>query len=131
MLPPFPFYASTFKYVLLRVPLTAKNDIFKCLKGEKFLPIFLFSQKTADNFEKVFSTLVGSAKWYTTHVSSTVLTTVQHFRIQCCCDNTRKVRAPNAVRRSGAPYMYWPHKKYKFYMKTPFSQLNLSSVEHV
>jgi hypothetical protein len=27
--------------------------------------------------------------------------------------------------------MYGPHLKYKFYMTTPFLQLNLSSVEHV
>jgi hypothetical protein len=28
-----------------------------------------------------------------------------YFVIHYCCDNTRKVRAPNAVRRSGAPHM--------------------------
>jgi hypothetical protein len=34
-----------------------------------------------------------------------------YFVIHYCCDNTRKVRAPNAVRRSGAPQVYWPHLK--------------------
>jgi hypothetical protein len=27
--------------------------------------------------------------------------------------------------------MYWPREKHKFYMKIPFTQLNLSSIEHV
>jgi hypothetical protein len=44
------------------------------------------------------------------------LTFVQRFQqlqfvIHYCCDNTRKMRAPNAVMRSGAPHMYWPHEK--------------------
>jgi hypothetical protein len=30
----------------------------------------------------------------------------QYFVIHYCCDNTREVRAPNAVRRSEAPLMY-------------------------
>jgi hypothetical protein len=34
-----------------------------------------------------------------------------YFLIHYCCDNTRKVRAPNAGKRSGAPHMYWPHLK--------------------
>jgi hypothetical protein len=39
------------------------------------------------------------------------LTKVQRFYqldfvIHYCCNSTRKVRAPNAVRRSGAPQMY-------------------------
>jgi hypothetical protein len=29
-----------------------------------------------------------------------------YFLIHYCCDNTRKVRAPNAVWHSGAPHMY-------------------------
>jgi hypothetical protein len=52
----------------------------------------------------------GSATRYTSHISSTVLSTV-YLVIHYCCDTTRKVCAPNAVRRSGAPHMYWPHKK--------------------
>jgi hypothetical protein len=28
-------------------------------------------------------------------------------------------------------YVYWSHEKYKFYIETPFTQLNLRSVEHV
>jgi hypothetical protein len=72
--------------------------------------------------------IYGSATSYSTHVSSTVLTTVL---IHYCCDNNRKVRAPTDDRRSWAPQMYWPHEKRQFYMETPFAQLNLSSVEHV
>jgi hypothetical protein len=34
-----------------------------------------------------------------------------YFLIRYCCDNTRKVRATNAFRRSGVPHMYWPHEK--------------------
>jgi hypothetical protein len=59
---------------------------------------------------------------YTTRQSSTVLTTV--LCDPFCCDYTMKVRAPNAVRRSGAPHMYWPHKSKTFVMETPFLQLN-------
>jgi hypothetical protein len=40
-----------------------------------------------------------------------------YFVIHYCWDNTRKVRAPNAGRRSGAPHMHWPHEKYKLSMK--------------
>jgi hypothetical protein len=54
-----------------------------------------------------------------------------YFLIHYCCDYTRNDRALNACRRSGAPHVYWPHEKYKCYMKTPFSQLNLSGIEHV
>jgi hypothetical protein len=31
-----------------------------------------------------------------------------YFLIHYCCDNTRKVHAPNAGRRSGAPHMWNP-----------------------
>jgi hypothetical protein len=34
-----------------------------------------------------------------------------YFVIHYCCENTGKVCAPNAVRRLGAPHMYWPHEK--------------------
>jgi hypothetical protein len=54
-----------------------------------------------------------------------------YFLIHYCCDTTRKVRAPEAVRRSGAPDMYWSHVKKTFYKKTPFTELNLRSIEHV
>jgi hypothetical protein len=50
------------------------------------------------------STAVGSATWHTTHVSSTNLKL--YFLIQYCYDNTRKVRAPNAGRRSGVLHVY-------------------------
>jgi hypothetical protein len=40
----------------------------------------------------------------------------QYFLIQYCCDNTKKVRTPNAVRRSGTPHVDLPHEKYKFYI---------------
>jgi hypothetical protein len=46
----------------------------------------------------------GSATWYTTHASSTVLTTVVSDLGYYCSDNTRKVCAPVAVRRSEAPH---------------------------
>jgi hypothetical protein len=64
----------------------------------------------------------------------TQLTFVQRFQqlyflIHYCY--TMKVHASNAVRRSGAPHMYWPHLKSKFCMKTPFTQSNLSSIEHL
>jgi hypothetical protein len=51
--------------------------------------------------------------------------------IHYCCDNTRNMRAPNTERRSEAPHMYWPQEKWKIRVETPFSQLNLSSVDHV
>jgi hypothetical protein len=37
--------------------------------------------------------------------------TYLYFVIHYCCDITRKVRALNARRHLGAPYMYWPHEK--------------------
>jgi hypothetical protein len=52
--------------------------------------------------------LNGSATWYSTHVSSTALTTVLSDPL--LLDSTSKVRAPHADRRSGAPHMYWPHE---------------------
>jgi hypothetical protein len=45
--------------------------------------------------------------------------------------NTWKMRARNADRCSEASHMHWPHLKKKHCMITPFSQLNLSSIEHV
>jgi hypothetical protein len=53
----------------------------------------------------------GSATWYTVQLALVQRFYQLYFLIYYCCDNTRKVRAPNAVRRSGAPHMYWPHKK--------------------
>jgi hypothetical protein len=49
-----------------------------------------FRAKTQMRFMK----FIRSATWYTTHVSSTVLTTVLCNPLQYiyCCDNTRKVR---------------------------------------
>jgi hypothetical protein len=47
----------------------------------------------------------GSATWNTTRVCSTVSTTVVSDTLLYWCDNTRKVRAPNADRPLGAPHM--------------------------
>jgi hypothetical protein len=49
----------------------------------------------------------------------------QHFQqlyllIHYCCDNIRKVRAPNAVRHLGVPHMYWPHLKKNLLRKNLF-----------
>jgi hypothetical protein len=47
------------------------------------------------------------------------------------CDNTRKVRAPNAIRHSGVPQVYWPHLKYTFLKVNLFFRVEPRSVEHV
>jgi hypothetical protein len=47
----------------------------------------------------------GSATWHSIHVCSTYMySTIVSYPY--CCDTTRNLRAPNAVRRSGAPHMF-------------------------
>jgi hypothetical protein len=50
------------------------------------MPILIFIQYLQE---------AGSATWYTIHLSSTVFN--NFFVIHYCCDNTRKVHAPNAT----------------------------------
>jgi hypothetical protein len=54
-----------------------------------------------------------------------------YFLIHYYCDNTRKVRAPNAVRRSGAPHVLASLKVKKILKETSFSELNLGALNNV
>jgi hypothetical protein len=72
-----------------------------------------------------------SATWYTTHVQSSMVLYQLYFVIHYCDNTIGKCahRTPAGVRERHTCIGLMKSKK--IYMKTPFSQLNLSSVELV